>query len=216
MSPVSASRIPLDTPQSGRSQQTRQALVAATRQVIASGAHLHAGAVAQRAGLSTATFYGYFASRNGALVAAADQVLDELNVRVATILNVEHLLDVGLRAMSRELLAAVVAALRENAPTLRLARARLAEDADLRDAFRARERELLGILRRFVELGAAAGRVRQGDHAAIAAALLVTVQGYDNPVLLKLDPADAAAKELADIVERLLEPPGRTSNEGSS
>jgi AcrR family transcriptional regulator len=215
MSPVTASRIPLDTPQGGRSQQTRQALVSATRQVVASGAHLDAEAVARRAGLSTATFYGYFASRNGALLAAADQVLGEFNARVATLLRIERLLDVGLGDLSRELLAAVVGALRENAATLRLARARLTEDADLRDAFRARERELLGILRRFVELGAAARRVREGDHAAIAVALLVTLQGYDNPVLLKLDPADAAATELSGIVERLLAPSGTTSDEAS-
>jgi AcrR family transcriptional regulator len=209
MSPVTASRLPLDAPQRGHAQQTRQELITATRQVIAAGTRLHAEAVARRAGMSTASFYGYFASKHGALVAAADQVLEELNATIAGLLTVERLLDSGLAALSRELLASVAAALRENAPTLRLARARLAEDGELRDVFRARERELLAVLRRFVELGAAARSIRDADHAAIAAALLITVQGYDNPVLLKLDPTDSAAVELAAMVERLLAPVSR-------
>jgi AcrR family transcriptional regulator len=208
MSPVTASRLPLDAPQRGHAQQTRQELITATRHVIAAGTRLHAEAVARRAGMSTASFYGYFASKHGALVAAADQVLEEFNATIAGLLTVERLLDSGLAALSRELLASVAAALRENAPTLRLARARLAEDGELRDVFRARERELLAV-RRFVELGAAAGRIRDADHAAIAAALLITVQGYDNPVLLKLDPTDSAAVELAAMVERLLAPVSR-------
>lgn len=206
MSPVTASRVALDQLERARAERTRQSLVLATRQVIASGGRLSGPAVAGQAGLSTASFYGYFASKYGALVAAADQVSAELNARIAAVLSVERLLDVGLGRLSRELLDAVTATLRENAAVIRLARARLAEDSELRAVFRERERECLAGLRRFIALGAAAGRIRDGDHPAMAAALLVTIQGYDNPVLLKLDDGDAAIGHLASMVDALLAP----------
>jgi AcrR family transcriptional regulator len=174
--------------------------VRATREAIARGDPLRAEVVAERAGVSVATFYGYFASKNEVLTAAVDAGLAELVTRLDAALAIERLLADGLAAVAADLIGAAVSVHREHGAVTRLARGRLAEDRQLRAVVRERQAQARSSVRRFLELGTAAGRIRQGDHAAMAAALLVIVEGLDNPVLAGLLPGDAAVVELAGML----------------
>ena len=88
------------------------------------------------------------------------------------------------------------------------ATARLPESRELRRAYRSREEAALASLRRFVELGQAAGKLRHDDPEAMASALLVVTQGLNNPLALACREGHPLFDELTLAIERLLAPVG--------
>lgn len=202
---MAATRTHRAVPEAGKARRTYETLVAATRTSIDETGTFSAETVAERAGVATATFYTYFSSKDDALAAAFDAVLRELNEETAGGLGIEALLDGSLVSLMRDLVRTVVHVFRDNALVFRLAVARLPESKTIRAVYRERQREGRALLERFLELGAAAGRIRSDAGADVATALLVTLQGYNNPLLLGR-PRPAVLDELARPLVALLEP----------
>lgn len=191
-------------PQGGKARRTYDALVAATREVISSTGAFSAETVGDRAGMSQATFYSYFPTKDDALRAAFDLVLTELDDAGARALAVERLLDTDLRTVIREALTAVLDVFRDNALVFRLALVRLPESKVIRDVFRSRQRDGYDVIRRFVELGQKAGAIRYTDTDRLATTLLITLQGLNNPILLQRKKNDAALDDITCMLEALL------------
>jgi AcrR family transcriptional regulator len=191
-------------PQGGKARRTYDALVRATREVIASSGTFSAETVGERAGMSQATFYSYFPSKDDALAAAFDLVLAELDAAGAQALSLERLLDTGLKAVVRDAVSAVLDVFRDNALVFRLALGRLPESKTIRDVYRRRQQDGYEIIRRFVELAQKAGGVRRTDADRLTIALLVALQGLNNPILLQRRDDDPAVREIASMLEALL------------
>lgn len=191
-------------PDGGKARRTYDALVQATRSVIASTGTFSAETVAEHAGMSQATFYSYFPSKDEALAAALNLVLTDLDEAGAEALSIERLLDTDLRTVLREGVMAVLGVFRDNALVFRLALGRLPESKTIRDAYRRREKDGHAILRRFIELGQKAGAIRDADADVLTTTLLVTLQGLNNPILLQRRGNDAAVEEIVSMLEALL------------
>jgi AcrR family transcriptional regulator len=191
-------------PQGGKARRTYDALVAATRRVIASTGTFSAETVGERAGMSQATFYSYFPTKDDALAAAFDLVLTDLDAAGAHALDVERLLDTDLRTVLSEAVAAVLDVFRDNALVFRLALVRLPEAKAIRDVFRRRERDGYQILRRFVELGQKAGAIRRSNTDRLTTTLLVTLQGLNNPILLRRRKDQPALDDIVSMLVGLL------------
>jgi AcrR family transcriptional regulator len=194
--------------ESGKSRRTRDRLVAATLDEIAERGSFTAERVALRAGTSPATFFAHLPSKDAALTAAFARTLDALEDVAEDELRIERLLDVGLAPLSESLVAAVTAFFTQHNRVFRCALARMPECRDLRRAYRRCEDAVLAHCRRFVELGQAAGKLREGDAETLARALLVMTQGLNNPLTLRLRERDPLFGELARGIERHLAPVG--------
>ncbi|MFQ5553991.1 MAG: TetR/AcrR family transcriptional regulator [Acidimicrobiia bacterium] len=174
----------LSPPEGGKARRTYEALVEGARTEINLSGVLRPESVAERAGVSTATFYTYFPSKDDLVAAAFDRVLQDLEDRIASSLTIEGVLDAGLHETMSRVVAGAIEGFGEDALMFRLALARLPEHRTIRDVYRGREEAALRIIRRFVELGMAAKRIPEGDAAAMAGALLVILQGCNNHILL--------------------------------
>lgn len=196
-------------PAGRKAQQTHRALVRATRDVITETGGFNADLVAGRAAMAPATFYVYFPSKDEALAAALDQVLTELNERTLAELSIESVLDAGLRPTVEAGVAAALEVFTASAVVLRLALARLPESRTIRRVYRDHQRVAAERLRRFIELGVAAGRIAVDDVDGATAALLVTMQGLNNPLLLGRATYNGTVAHLVDMIVHLLEPSHR-------
>jgi AcrR family transcriptional regulator len=201
---MSATRVPLKPPAGRKARETYDTLVRATRDELAKTGSFVAEEVATRAGMATATFYAYFSSKDDALAAAFDQVLDENNQRVAEALAIERLLDDGLEAVVRKALTAAIDGFRDNALLFRAAVARVPASKTLRDVYRQREREGLEVITRFLDLATSAGRIQAADRDTLATTLIVVLQGLNNPLVLHRRDDDPVVDQLVTMVEGLL------------
>ena len=191
---------------SSKSRQTCENLTGAVRAEIAATGSFTAERVALRAGTSPATFYLHFATKNHALCATFDAVLDRMVEWVDGVLRIERLLEEGLESLCAEFVAGCAGFFAEESLVFRCALARLPESRELRLAYRRHEDAVFERYRRFVTLGQSAGKIRAGDPTAIARALLVFSQGLNNPLALGLADEDPLLGELADMLQRLLTP----------
>lgn len=187
----------LGRPPEGKAQRTFDQLVAAARDEIVASGSASPEAVAARAAMAPATLYTYFSAKDDLVAAAFDQVLAGLNSRIASRMTIERLLDNGLGAVVADVVTAVRRGFAADAPVFRLALARLPERRLIREVYRAREAEALATLRRFVELGAEAGKVAGDDPDVLAGVLLVSLQGLNNPHLLRDERADEVVAALS-------------------
>ncbi len=194
-------------PTSRKARSTHDALVTATRDVIRRTGALIPAEVAETAQLSPATFYAYLSSKDTALAAAFDLSLGEMLQRVAEKANVEHLLEEGLETTVRAVVEETAGAFRLDARVFRLAVGRLGESELLRAVYRHRETEALQLLARFVRLGAAAGKIRgEPDPETVARALLVALQGLQNPLLHEEGERDEVVALLSEMLTAMLRP----------
>jgi len=199
-------RSALAPPAGGKARRTFESLVAATRQLVNETGGFTPETVAARTGVRTATFYAYFASRDEALAAALDQVLAELDERVGAGLAIENLLDEGMHMVIRQAVETAVACFSADVLVYRLALARLPESAVIREVYRRRQAQGFLQIRRFVELGTAAGRIDDADPDVLATALLVGLQGLNNPLLLGPRRSAAVVDRLVAMLVALLQP----------
>ena len=81
----------------GKLERTRQRLVNSIREEIAASGNFSGEQVAARAGTSVATFYNHFDSREDALIAAYELLMQDLVALVVDHCRIERLLDLGLR-----------------------------------------------------------------------------------------------------------------------
>lgn len=199
-------RRPLEPPAGGKARRTYDTLVQATQEEIVATGALKPEGVAARAGMGTATFYAYFAAKEDALAATLDRALEELVTRCEPVLGIEHVLDAGLRGALRDTVHACLDVFRDHALVFRLALASLPQSRAIRQAYRARQEEAEVLVRRAVELGTAAGRVREGDAGVLATTVLVILQGLNNPLLLVRPDDDPVVEAVVDALTGLLEP----------
>ena len=194
-------------PTTRKARTTYDTLVAATRTVIRRTGALSPDEVAETAEMSPATFYAYFSSKDVALAAAFDLSLTEMIDRFRATANVERLLEEGLEATVGKLVAEIAEGFRLDARVFRLAVGRLGESELLRAVYRNREAEALETLSRFVRLGAAAGKLRtEPDSDTVARALLVSLQGLQNPLLYEETGRHGVVALLSEMLVGLLRP----------
>ena len=192
------------SPRLSKTERTRLRLVEAVRAEIEGAGDFTAERVARRSETSPATFYNHFASKEDALAASFEAVMDDLVALVEQHLGIEPLLDRGLDAFAADWVLACAAFFRANSATLRAAQARVPGSALLRRIFREHEDAALAHYVRFVELGQRAHAIRAGDASAMAHALMIQNQGLNHPAVLRLEAGDALHRELARSVVRHL------------
>ena len=195
-----------DRQSGGKSDRTRLRLVAAVRDEYAATGDITADLVARRAGSSPATFYNYFESKQVALNQAFAATMSDLVDLVAGQLQIERVLDVGLDRFAAEWVLACVEFFRENSMVFSAAQMQLRRSAKLREIYRDSEDAAFEKYDRFVRLGQAARTVRTGDASAIATAMMIESQGYNNPAVLRMNTDDTIHIELTRTVVKMLEP----------
>ena len=189
-----------------RSRRTRADLAVAVHDCVGQTGALDVAAVAEAAGVSTATFYAHFDSHDSALAAALDLSLEAVIGVSNRLFTVENLLDRGVELVVGDLVREVIAAFRVEALVMRAALARLPHHKGLRDVYRRREAGSHQHLARHVALGQKAGLIRPGDPDQRVTALLVLTQGLNNPLLLDLPPDGAVIEDLARAIVAVLVP----------
>ena len=201
-------------PATRKTRATHHRLVDAARDSVRRNGVLLPEVVAETAGVSPATLYSYFGSKDALLASAFDVALGEIGDEVARILSIEKLLDDGLESVSRRLVRTVVKHFNRDARVVRLAIARLPESPEVVEVYKRRSDEQLAMIGRFVRLGIAAGRLRTGDVSVLARAVMVQLQGLQNPLVLSPG-AGPVVDEICRVVLALLAPTGAES-EGRS
>ena len=198
--------VTLAIPAGAKAQRTHRSLVRATRHVVTETGGFNADAVAERAGVAPATFYVYFPTKDDALAAALDEVLTELIDGTLAAFSIERILDDGVRPAVAAAVDAALATFTTSAVVMRLALARIPESRTVRHVYRDHQNDAVTRLRQVLERGAAAGRVRGDDADSLTVALMVLLQGLNNPVLLGRRRDDRVVTHLIDTVVQLLQP----------
>lgn len=196
----------LNVPAGSKAQRTYRALVEATRDEVAASGTFSGERVAERAGMAPATFYAYFPSKDEALAAALDDVLTRAVEGALGELNIVALLDRGLRSVLAGAVAAGVTVFTDSAPVMRLALARLHESRTIRQVYREHEAHAATEIEQFIARGVAANQLVADDPAATTTALLVVLQGLNNPVLTHSRRNPKAVELVVDMLEALLRP----------
>jgi AcrR family transcriptional regulator len=171
------------SPTSKKARATQQVMLVAARNVIGRTGVFSPEAIAETAGVSAATFYAHFGSKDQMLALALDQAMSEHNQRMWEALDIEVLLEEGLARVLTRLLTVVVEDSNEDGRLLRLAASRIVEANQVADVFWVRKDETLEMLTRFIRMGAAAGRIRRGPPEILARTVLVTIEGMQSPAL---------------------------------
>jgi AcrR family transcriptional regulator len=192
-------------PATRKTKATFESLLVATRESIRRAGGLSPEAVAEAAGVSAATLYAYFGSKDALLAAAFDVALADINQATAAILSVERLLEEGLETTAHSVVRTVAKRFSHDARLVRLAIARLPEAPEIQQVYRRRQDEALQIVSRFIRLGGVAGQIRTGDEAVLARTVLVILQGLQNPLALQPG-AGPVVEEIGEMVYRLLVP----------
>ena len=192
-------------PTTRKALATYRSIIDATRAVVRSRGVVAPEAIAEKAGVSPATFYTYFKSKDEALAAAFDATLTDMTEDLDRLLSIETLLENGLESSMRTMVRSVVRGFARDARIFRLAISRLPESLLVRDVYRHHESVILERLERFIRLAAAAHMVRADDAPTMAAALLITIQGYQNPLLLRQG-SRQVVDELTGMVVGMLAP----------
>lgn len=190
-------------PATRKTRATHSGLIAATRDVARRTGTVAPELVADAAGVSPATLYSYFGSKDILLAAAFDAALDDINQSTSSILSVERLLESGWENTARALVRSVVRRFSHDARLVRLAVARLPDADEVRQVYRKRQDEAQATIQRFIRLGSAAGKLHTGDDEVLAKATLVLLQGLQNPLVLQPG-SGPVVDEITGAVFRLL------------
>ena len=190
-------------PTTRKARATYETIIDATRAVVRRRGTVSPELIADHAQVSPATFYTYFSSKDGALAAAFDSALTDMSHDLDNALSIETLLETGLESTMRTLVRTVVKGFTHEARIFRLAISRLPDSDLVRQVYRHHEKAILERLERFIRLGTAANQIRADHPETLAAALLVSIQGFQNPLLLRQGSAPVA-DELAQMLAALL------------
>jgi len=167
-----------------RSRKTRAGLITAVRDELNETGSFTADSVAERAGCSSATFYGHFATKDDALASAFELVLVEMSEMVESIFTADELASAGLAITIELWTHRQVDFFRDESLVFRAALARLPFHRGIRHAYREADRVSLSHLVDLITAGQAAGLVRIGAPTELAEAFLVLSQGLNNPHVL--------------------------------
>jgi AcrR family transcriptional regulator len=162
-------------------------------------------AVAELAGVSPATLYTYFGSKDAVLAAALEAALDDFGADLETNLDIEKLLEDGLEVLARKLVRAIVKRYTHDARLLRLGVSRLPDSSLILGLYRGRREEHLAIIGRFIKLGQAAGKLDDRNPSPTSRALLVQLHGLTDPMVL-IGASGPVIEEIGRQVHDLLAP----------
>ncbi len=188
----------------GKAARTRAALLQGTLDVIAETGEFTGELVADRVGVSTATFYSHFATKDHAIHACLERTFAEYEQRMRLVESIELLLDAGLHEVLTRIVTTITAINDDYRALLRMARSRIQVSRLLRDQSRAEERRAFAATRRFIELGQAAGRIRRADPELLTATVRTIVEGLD-AWTIRSHP-QVARSEIPDVLARYLSP----------
>jgi AcrR family transcriptional regulator len=182
-------RVAVPTP-SKRSIQTRSELARAAHDQIARTGTLNASAIADDAGVSTATFYVHFATHDDAIAAALDITLAAIVDVARRHINIETLLERGVKGVIDDVVHEIHSIFRAESQVTRMAIGRFAHHPGIYDVYRHHEKAGFEHLTRQIELAQRAGLLDAGTPTHRATCALVLMQGINNPLLTKssLDP----------------------------
>ncbi len=192
----------------GKLERTRLKLVAAIRDEIAASGDFTAERVTQRAGISPATFYNHFGSKDDALGAAYEALMADLGANIESQCRIERLLDEGLDDFVSGWLLGTAAFFKTNASMFRLCQAVIERSKPMRDLYRHHEETAIGAYQRLIERGQAAQLIRSGDAPAMARVLVVITEGWYHPLIQRLDAGSVLHREMTAAVVRVLAPDG--------
>jgi len=190
----------------GKIARTRHRLIHAIRQEVCATGDFSAERVSLRAGVSPATFYNHFATKDEALVAAYQALMTDLDDMVTDRCRIEVLLDDGLREFMSKWLLNTASFFSTHAPLFRLAQAGIARSKELRNVFRQHQDFAIQAYARLIELGQAARAIRVGDSLILAQVLVVNTQGWFHPLIQKLKPNTGLHIEMVETLVRMLRP----------
>ncbi len=168
-----------------KAQKTKAKLVQAVLDEICAEGTFSAESVARRAGVSPATYYVYYPSKETALAEAFGEALVLLEHTAIDAMSIELLLEKGLDALCTNIVKTTVDYFRKHQLVFRLALAELPKNKSIRDSFRRSERVVLSHYQRVIEMGQRASIVRKESPETLSAALLMLTQGLNNPLVLK-------------------------------
>lgn len=188
----------------GKALRTRQSLLEATLAVIAETGEFTGELVAERAGVSTATFYSHFGTKDHAIQACLAQAFELYEERMREVESVERLLDAGLRETMTAIVATITTLNDDYRSVMRLARGRIQASRLLREQSRDEQQRAFAATRRFIELGQASGRIRRDDPELLTATVRTIVEGLD-AWTVRSHP-DVAATQVPDVLTRYLTP----------
>lgn len=186
----------------GKAARTRQLLVTCTLQAIAEGGEFTGEQVADIAGVSTATFYAHFATKDHALHACLERAFQAYEEGMSEVETIELLLDRGLRQTLTAVVRTVAAVNDEYRSVLRLSRGRIQASKLLRDLSRMQQRRAFEATKRFISLGQASQRIRKGDPELLTATVRTIIDGLD-AWTIRAYPA-AGETEIPDVLYRYL------------
>lgn len=192
-------------PATRKTRATHQSLIDAARDSVRRTGVLLPEAVAENAGVSPATLYTYFGSKDALLAAAFNAALGEIGEEVGRILSIERLLEDGLESVTRRLVRTVVKHFTQDGRVVRLAIARLPDSPEVVEVYKKRGDEQLAMIGRFVKLGIAAGKLRDGEVLVLSRAVMVQLQGLQNPIVLHSG-SGPVVDEICRVVFDLLAP----------
>ena len=170
-----------------RALETRRSLVRACIHIIQETGSLQPEQVANRAGVSPATFYTHFANKDVALTAVVSEVADILNALAESMLSPERLLDLGLVRVIYDFVRTSRDLYSDHNSVIRLAQTRINEYEPMGDAFITRQEEGLRIFQTFVERAQKAGFVRETDTQSAAHTLMALLQSLNNRLIFTND-----------------------------
>lgn len=188
----------------GKAARTRRLLQLRTLEVIAETGEFTGEVVAERAGVSTATFYSHFATKDHAIEACLAMCFEDYEARMEHVESIELLLDIGLQATLGKIVTTIAEINGEYRALLRLARGRIQSSHLLREQSRTEERRAFVATERLISLGQSAGRIRQGDTQLLAATVRTILDGLD-VWTIRAHP-EVASTEIPDLLTRYLTP----------
>lgn len=189
-----------------RSKRTRSALAQAVHQQLSNDGLLDVRSATAAAGVSEATFYAHFASHDNAIAAALDLALVQI-VGVAELhFGVDEIRRIGLEAHVGQLVIKSHAVFAAEGSVLRTSLARLSHHREIGEVYLRHEIRSHEHICAEIELAQAEGLITHGRPEPRATALLVLLQGINNPLLTRRELDHVVAERLVRSIVALLEP----------
>jgi hypothetical protein len=180
-----------------RSRRTRAALVAAVRSVLRESGTFDAERVAAVAGCSPATYYAHLSTNDDALSEAFALVLEDLDLLSEDVFTIAALRGMGVDGFCRHLVERFSEFFTTESAVFRAALAKLYTHQRMRSAYREADAASHARVRRLLENAAAEGIVAGGSAPDRAEAIVVLLQGLNNPHVVRRPAPGGTLSELA-------------------
>jgi AcrR family transcriptional regulator len=178
--------------------------VAAVREELRRTGTFTVNAVAEGAGCSPATYYAHFPSKDEALTEAFGALLADLQDFMAGVFEVEALRRLGLVGFARALVADLVGYFRVETLAVRAGMAAVPENHEALVAYKTAEEAIVKLVAGFLTKAEGDGLLPGPDAAGRAAAVVVIVQGLNNPLVLRASPDEPIHEGLVAAMAAVL------------